>query len=778
VADREAQLAALRRARLAVGDEQLVADHVAKLAEIARLDAEAAESTRDHVPGADTRTQPADPSTGHLARAAGSVARPVRRLGHLVSLVGPAIRYSGGLRGAVRRAVGLVRREGLSGIRYGVQVADHSREPSAEQLAAVLQRRITLSPPWYSDDDPEISLVVLNANDTARTIDCLRSVWQHTAGHRYEIVVVDNGSRAEDFAQLAQLEGPCRIIRLPVRRADGEAHNLGVEAATGRVLGLLGHDVTVTYGWLEPLMDVLDSTPDSGAVGPKVVSAGVISAAGGLVDESGRIVARGRFRDQDDPAYGTSTVVDYVSPDCTLVRTEDFVRVLGYDLTYGSGYEHADICLKLSRLGLQVYYAPGAVVVRHGSVPAGVAGDAGGLTEVNRAKFLARWGGYLRTGRHTPPPETTPVLTCASAEGKLTAGVYTAHPLTPGGGERYVLGLISQLQRLGYHVRLITPAPYSRMRVTALARIFDIAVDGLCLSTLEEAARLAPFDDFVAMGIELVPPVAAMGRRNTFLCQFPFPTPDEEVRRRAAWYAGYDRVLVYSAFVEQAMSTRASAAGLRELPIEIVSPAVPLSPRPIATDKSGILSVGRFFVGGHSKRQDLQIAAFRQLVESGRAGDAVLHLVGSSSTERENRAYVRDCIAAAEGLPVEFHIDAGADVLDGLYETCSLFWHSSGLGVDVARDPERCEHFGISPIEAMSYGTIPLVVGNGGPAAIITDGIDGYHYDDVAELVSKTARLLALTEEQLGGLRIAARTRSADYGDDAFAARVGEVFSR
>jgi GT2 family glycosyltransferase/glycosyltransferase involved in cell wall biosynthesis len=764
-----------------VGDEQLAAEHASKLAEIARIDTEAAVGRRHHVPVTDHRAHASGPSsaTGRLARAAGSVARTIQRFGHLVSLVGPAIRYGGGLRGALRRAVGLIRREGLSGIRYGVQVADHSREPSPEQLAAVHQRPITLSPPWYSEDDPEVSLVVVNVNDTARTIDCLRSVWEHTVGHRYEIVVVDNGSRAEDFTQLTQLEGPCRIVRLPVRRADGEAVNLGAEAATGRILGLLGHDVTVTNGWLEPLVDVLDSAPDCGAVGPKVVAGGVISSAGGLLDESGRIVARGRYRDQDDPAYSSSSVVDYVSLDCTLVRTEDFARVLGYDMTYGSGYEHADVCLKLSRLGLRVYYAPTSVVVRHENIVGSVPGDSSpaGLTEVNRAKFLVRWGGYLRTGRHTPPPKTTPVLACGSSEGRLTAAVYTAHPLTPGGGERYVLSLVSQLQRLGYQVRLVTPAPYSRMRVTALARIFDIAVDGLCLTSLEEAARLAPFDDFVAMGIELVPPVEPMGRRNTFLCQFPFPTPDEDVSRRSAWYAAYDRVVVYSAFVEEAMAARSRAARLRDLPIEIVSPAVPLSSRPLAADKSGIVSVGRFFVGGHSKRQDLQIQAFRQLVESGRAGDAVLHLVGSSSMERENRAFVRDCIAAAEGLPVEFHIDAGADVLDALYESCSLFWHSSGLGVDVARHPERCEHFGISPIEAMSYGTIPLVVGNGGPAAIITDGIDGYHYDDVAELVAKTARLLALTEEQRRPMRIAARTRSTDYGDDAFAARVREVFS-
>jgi GT2 family glycosyltransferase/glycosyltransferase involved in cell wall biosynthesis len=774
VADRDAELVALRAARLATGDEQIAAEHAAKQAEIARIDAEVADEGPHRAPTTDAPT--ASAGTRRVVLVGHRIARPIQRFGHLVSLVGPAIRYSGGLRGALRRAVGLIRREGLSGIRYGVQVADHSREPSPEQLAAVFQRPITLSPPWYSEDDPEVSLVVVNVNDTARTVDCLRSVWEHTAGHRYEVVVVDNGSRAEDFAQLSQLEGPCRIVRLPVRRADGEAGNLGAEAATGRVLGLLGHDVTVTHGWLEPLMDVLDSTSDCGAVGPKLVAGGFISAAGALLDESGRIVTRGRFRDQDDPAYSSSRVVDYVSPDCTLVRTDDFARILGYDMTYGSGYEHADVCLKLSRLGLQVYYAPTSVVVRHQSVP-GESSPAG-LAEVNRAKFLVRWDGYLRTGRHTPPPEATPVLTCASAEGKLSAAVYTAHPLTAGGGERYVLGLVSQLQRLGYHVRLVTPAPYSRMRVTALARIFDIAVDGLCLTSPEEAARLAPFDDFVAMGIELVPPVEPMGRRNTFLCQFPFPTPDEDIRRRSAWYAGYDRVVVYSAFVKEAMAARARAAGLRELPIEIVSPAVPLSSRPITKDKSGIVSVGRFFVGGHSKRQDLQIKAFRQLVESGRAGDAVLHLVGSSSMERENRAFVSDCIAAAEGLPVEFHIDAGADVLDELYESCSLFWHSSGLGVDVARDPERCEHFGISPIEAMSYGTIPLVVGNGGPAAIITDGIDGYHYDDVAQLVSKTARLLALTEEQRRPMRIAARTRSAEYGDDAFAARVGEVFSR
>lgn len=781
--DREAQFEALRRARLAVPADQFAAESAAKRAEIAYVDAKVEAGRRRNGLDGDTHTYAAGQSTGsgRVALAVRGVGRQFKRLGRLVALVGPAIRYSGGTRAAMRKAVGRIRREGLSGIRSGVEVADLSREPTPEQLAAVLQRRLTLSPPWYSADDAEVSLIVVNSNRTGRTIDCIRSLWEHTAGRRYEIVVVDNGSRPEEFAQFSQLEGPCRLLRLPVHRHGGEGNNLGAEAAMGRFLVLMGHDVTVTQDWLEPLMDLMTTTSDCGAVGPKALfPSGLVSEAGGLLDESGRIVLRGTFQDHDDPDFNTTKAVDYVSPACTLLRKEDFERILGFDMTYGSGYEHADLCLRLSQLGLRVYYAPTSIVVRQDSATTSGAGDStlARLTEVNRAKFLDRWGAYLRTGRHTPPPEPRPLPTCAPGDGKPSAAVYTAHPLNPGGGERYLLGLVAQLQRLGFHVRLVTPAPYSLMRVTALANVFGIELDGLCLNPLDEARALAPFDEFVAMGNDLVPPIEPLGSFNTYLCQFPFPTPDEEMRRRAGWYAAYDRIVVYSAFAEGAMAARARGAGLPERPIEIIAPAVPLSTGPIATEKSGIVSVGRFFVGGHSKRQDLQIRAFRKLVESGAADGTVLHLVGASSAEPENRKYVLDCIAAAEGLPVRFHIDAGADVLESLYNSCSLFWHSAGLGVDVAREPERCEHFGISPIEAMSYGTIPFVVDNGGPAAIITDGVDGFHYHDLGELVERTARLLAMSEVERLPLRAAARSRACDYSNDAFAARVGEVFSR
>ena len=130
MADRDAELVALRAARLATGDEQIAAEHAAKQAEIARIDAEVADEGPHRAPTTDAPT--ASAGTRRVVLVGHRIARPIQRFGHLVSLVGPAIRYSGGLRGALRRAVGLIRREGLSGIRYGVQVADQLRVLATE----------------------------------------------------------------------------------------------------------------------------------------------------------------------------------------------------------------------------------------------------------------------------------------------------------------------------------------------------------------------------------------------------------------------------------------------------------------------------------------------------------------------------------------------------------------------------------------------------------------------------------------------------------------------
>ena len=41
--------------------------------------------------------------------------------------------------------------------------------------------------------------------------------------------------------------------------------------------------------------------------------------------------------------------------------------------------------------------------------------------------------------------------------------------------------------------------------------------------------------------------------------------------------------------------------------------------------------------------------------------------------------------------------------------------HAAGMGVDELEFPEQLEHFGITPVEAASFGCIPVVFAGGGP---------------------------------------------------------------
>jgi len=183
-----------------------------------------------------------------------------------------------------------------------------------------------------------------------------------------------------------------------------------------------------------------------------------------------------------------------------------------------------------------------------------------------------------------------------------------------------------------------------------------------------------------------------------------------------------------------------------------------------------ILSVGRFFDQdcGHSKKQLEMVRAFRTLVAQGLTGWK-LHLVGGC--QQSHAEYLERVRAEATGLPVQFHIDApGKELLD-LYSRASIYWHAAGFGESERRHPERLEHFGISTVEAMAAGAVPIVVGKAGQGEIVQHDVNGYHFRSLEHLVARTRQVA-----QDAGLRqrlaAAARERANEYSTRRFAARV------
>ena len=232
-----------------------------------------------------------------------------------------------------------------------------------------------------------------------------------------------------------------------------------------------------------------------------------------------------------------------------------------------------------------------------------------------------------------------------------------------------------------------------------------------------------------------------------------------------SWIDTYDTIVSNSEF------TRRWVSEWWNVDSEVLEPPVGL--RSAGEKEQVILSVGRFFAPGrgHAKKQLEMVANFRGLVDSGLSGWE-LHLVGGCSPD--DAAYLDEVRDAATGLPVILHVDASGAELDALYSRASIFWHATGLGEDLDADPVRAEHFGITTVEAMSAGVVPVVFDAGGQSAIIADGVDGFLFDGVDRWRSATLDLVGDVDLR-SRMAASARTSATRFGRESFSRRVRDL---
>jgi glycosyltransferase involved in cell wall biosynthesis len=200
-------------------------------------------------------------------------------------------------------------------------------------------------------------------------------------------------------------------------------------------------------------------------------------------------------------------------------------------------------------------------------------------------------------------------------------------------------------------------------------------------------------------------------------------------------------VIVNSRYTSAHVAAALSAFQLPDLPVKIVTPPVPMIGFDHRAKKPCILSVGRFYVGGHPKRHDALIEVFKKLKASF-DGEVELHLAGSSIPEREHQDYLSSLRLAAKDYPVVFHVNCPTEKLHELYRDSIVYWHGTGIGANLDDHPEMAEHFGISIVEAMSGGAIPFALNSGGPREIIRNGVTGFLYDSMDDLAELTVQVL------------------------------------
>jgi GT2 family glycosyltransferase len=645
---------------------------------------------------------------------------------------------------------------------------------------------------WLDLAAPEVSIVILNWNRGTLTMAALQHVWHNTTGSPYEVLVVDNGSAPGDLRLAHQERSFYREVRIGVNRYFGEGNNIGAEEARGRWLIFLNNDALPQPGWLEPLLAAM-SDPQVGAVGSRLLFPdGRIQETGALIQPDGTPIQLEKGMPFEQGTMEPLRQVDYCSAAALCIRREDFIELGGFDLTWEPAYyEDVDLCMKVRQSGKRVVCATQSHVVHlEHATTASTAGalDLRGQPEFNRPKFVERWGALLsgsgsaeRSGSWpaAEPKRKAVAAPAAYGERQFKVGVYTPYQLVPGGGERYLLVLARVLAGSG-SCTLLFPDRYSRLRIGQLARELGVPIsDHLVTEVWDRRRRDFDFDYFVALGNEVTPLMEGVGRTNIYVCQFPFPAPARVLRSRVPADRTYHQVFVYSEFSARAYTAARLQLGLPARWPTVVNPpcgSASSALRELPQDVVRIVSVGRFFRGGHEKRHDVMIRALRELIRRGTdACSLELHLVGTAMQQWGSRAYLRQLERLAAGLPVFFHVNAPGQVVSELLEKSHVYLHCAGFEVDQARHPERLEHFGISIVEAMARGCVPLAYDAGGPREIIRDGVDGVLYHNFEELVRASTSLIgqaAAGAPEFEALRVQASVRARDFTDQRFVERV------
>lgn len=186
-----------------------------------------------------------------------------------------------------------------------------------------------------------------------------------------EIIVVDNGSRAETAAVLAQFPW-VKVIRNETNLGFAAACNQGARASSGRYICHLNNDMIAQPRWLANMIERLGH--GVGIVGARLFFPDDTIQHAGVAMYPVRFGPEGIGPHHINSRWPGDTEVSAEPADfsivtgaCLLTPRELFLELNGFDEIFWNGYEDVDYCLRVRERGLRVVYEPSATLYHYES---------------------------------------------------------------------------------------------------------------------------------------------------------------------------------------------------------------------------------------------------------------------------------------------------------------------------------------------------------------------------------------------------------------------------
>lgn len=226
----------------------------------------------------------------------------------------------------------------------------------------------------------DISVIIVNYNVREFLENLLNSLLKSLKNFSYEIIVVDNASSDRSVEMLKNKFPDIILIENKVNIGFGAANNQAAKIARGKYLLLINPDALVQENTIEVMYNFMETHPDAGAAGCKVLNSdGSLQLAcrrgfpgpwasftkvvglSSLFPKS-KLFARYNLTYLDE---NQTYEVDAISGSFMFVRREVYEKLNGFDPDFFMYGEDLDLCYRIKKAGYKVYYVHETSIIHY-----------------------------------------------------------------------------------------------------------------------------------------------------------------------------------------------------------------------------------------------------------------------------------------------------------------------------------------------------------------------------------------------------------------------------
>ncbi len=212
-----------------------------------------------------------------------------------------------------------------------------------------------------------VSIILVNYNGAEVLPDCINSIEKFMPISDCEIIIVDNASN-DGSPELVAHNPHVNLIKLSENLGFGAGNNAGARIATGEFLLLLNTDTILTSNILPHLINLIDTRPEVGIIGPKLLNADgslqiSISPAIGIKGESQARQLNDDYEKNHniraiEQKFQKTQEVDIVVGAAFFIRADLFHTLGGFDEKFFMYFEESDLCQRAQNIGYKILYTP------------------------------------------------------------------------------------------------------------------------------------------------------------------------------------------------------------------------------------------------------------------------------------------------------------------------------------------------------------------------------------------------------------------------------------